>query len=110
VTTYDPNNPALTPEQDKAFAFLNDRYGDARWNPTNLHFATHTVKIEGVDEDGEVRARWIVRPDGKISGAWDPDYVVEHYLRTLPPQRTPIRIPEDYDPSSRTLKTKEEQS
>lgn len=70
--------PAMTEGQDRAFAFLNDRYGDARVTPADRG----SVRIAGVDEDGDVRARWIVNEAGQVIGAWDPDRALDVYRGT----------------------------
>jgi hypothetical protein len=70
--------PLLTPAQDKALVFLSDRYGDVEVHPAH-NFEDDHVKLVAVDEDGDERARWIVRPDGKVAGAWDPDEAINIY-------------------------------
>lgn len=67
--------PTMTAGQDRAFAFLNDRYGDCRVMAADRAL----VKLEGIDDDGEVRARWFVEPDGRVNRAWDPDGALDIY-------------------------------
>lgn len=66
---------AMSPEQDRAFAFLNNLYGEA----TYVEFADG-MKITALDEDGAIRARWLVMDDGSLEGAYDPDNALEKYL------------------------------
>lgn len=68
--------------QDRAFAFLNDRYGNClikEQASENDRSMPGAVKLEGIDEDGDCRARWWVRLDGWVPMAWDPDYALDTY-------------------------------
>lgn len=69
----------LTKGQDRAFQALNDYYGDCKIAEYQPPASPTDVKLEGVDEDGDVRARWIVNADGKVIGAWDPDRLLDQY-------------------------------
>lgn len=68
----------MTSEQDRAFQVLNDYYGDCRIAESR-EGEVSDVKLEAVDEDGDVRARWWVRPDGIVPQAWDPDRLLDKY-------------------------------
>lgn len=71
--------PTMTEGQDRAFAFLTARYGDARFDDQGGALSDGNLRITGVDEDGDERARWIVKPSGFVIAAYDPDGGLAHY-------------------------------
>jgi hypothetical protein len=86
----------LTPEQDKALGVMREAYGDARWEPTTLHYATRCVRITGVcfDPENYKAETWVVKPDGKLTGVSDMrSKVMREYLSRRPSQKYPMVIP-----------------
>lgn len=70
----------LTEAQDKPFAFLTGYYGDCRADDQGGVLDTSKlIRLVGIDEDGDERCRWLVRPDGSIESAWDPDCALDAY-------------------------------
>lgn len=89
----DPDGAIPTEEQMAAAAFLSEYYGVAEIDGGHVNMPggplttnEGSLRIRGMlafafgASDMEV-ARWMVAPDGRVLGAYDPDHLVEQYNR-----------------------------
>lgn len=62
-------HPPLTAEQDRLLVRCTEVYGDSTARRDEDGYLT----ITGMDEGGDVRARFKFTARGTLLGAWDPD-------------------------------------
>jgi hypothetical protein len=70
---------------ERAKALLAERYGSAQIGDAD---ADGVLRVAGVAPNGEVRARWLLRSDGSLKGAWDPDRLLDEFH----PKRLVLRV------------------
>lgn len=81
-----------TQAQQSAADFVAAWYGRSAVEPSYLADYTGNIVVIGLTDDIE-RSCWMIRPDGAVSNvAWSDDALTE-YLKTIPPQRTPMLVP-----------------
>lgn len=75
------DTPTLTDHQDRTRQVVNASYGDSTVDLLHCPPGSGMVRICGVDEDGDMRCRWLVNPDGRVDMAWDPDFLLDKLVR-----------------------------